>query len=48
MLSGVTETHGTVDRVEKSGLESTVIEMPCLRLKTIFEKHQLSHVGSGR
>jgi FkbM family methyltransferase len=44
MLSGVSETHGTVDRVETFGLESTSMEMPCTRLQTVFSKHHVSHV----
>lgn len=41
MLSGVTATHGTGDRVKRFGLESTSMEIPCLRLQTIFSDYQV-------
>lgn len=44
MLSGITENHGTAGRVKNFELESKSIEIPCVRLQTVFSKHQVQHV----
>ena len=44
MLSGVVGQHSTNVRVEKFGLHSDLIDVPCVQLKTVFKQNKISVV----
>jgi len=44
MLSGITDNHGTANRVKKFDLNSKSIEIPSVRLHTIFVQNQVKYV----
>jgi len=44
MLSGIVGNHSTKNRVAKFGLDSELIEVPCVQLKTLFEKYKIETV----